>query len=783
MYWRRTILSLIAIFVLLVGPSVVMVQAAYVPSAMVTHTQSFDRAENNHTYVYAPGIENFMQNSFLEHEDDVDWERYNYQEDSWNEGSGSYSGPATREFYMGDGYNADWGMFGDDESLPAFYLFDTEDPESYLGRISSYNVFPLTLNEEHSLVAESGYIYIGTFNVTDEEFFHMTVTSHQDGVECNGLVYDSEFRYLTEWGLDDADIDVFPFKATGNGTYYVLFEFYAPDPAAVPFDFLIEPVVPDVLAFGDVVEGNLPGSEIIFDAETGNSWVFEQKRPNVHTYKFSTNSTDIGKLSVLFANLGGIVASYETRATITGCLFEDYWAFWDFIDYPSDVFYYTSFANETYYLTVQGLDNTDFTIFNQLVTLPELPLNEEFFIQNWQADRIVEPYYLSLGQDSVVRVNSTEWSSGFRWNFRTLKANGEFLSFTMNEGTSFEGASTYYLPAGEYLIEAHSQSSSASGLYEFNLGPILDGAGAVAVDVDRIIGMRVPVENMMFHRMNTTLMTQDNVTVDLDIDILNNYGDLDIWSMQQLGNRQSGTSWIEFGTNESSVMLGDATTFSEMFCDGYVVIAVAPYRIRNNTAGITNDLFGRTVDFNIEFYEDAETIVTESDSVALGSEFGWTNFTLYTPGDANELYALTITGAEGIWMNFTIYTEDVTAWSAVAYQDIDGCPQFLDWDNLDAMWAGNVVNGTFQFGGISGEILLVFDVDRDLVVNGTLSIGITPMAMNDLTYLSMPTYYSYGYVPGPVGLGIDPVLAIAGVGIIAVVVVVVVVVLKKRGTF
>ncbi|MCK5237957.1 MAG: hypothetical protein KAR33_00325 [Candidatus Thorarchaeota archaeon] len=786
MYWRRTILSLFAIFVLLVGPSVVMVQAAYVPSAMVTHTQSFDRAENNHTYVYTEGPPNSLYNTeFLTQEEDVDSVWYGYQETTWQRNVMTYPGPAERRTTLSSFYTADWGWLDSSHMIPSFWDFSTEDPESEIGYESVYNVFPLAVNAEYSLVVDSRQVYIGTFNVTDEEFFHLTVTSHQDGCDFYWDIFDYDMRRLADGYMEDGNIEVTPFKNSGEGTYYLIFEMYSDDAAPVTVDFLIESIVPERLLFGDVVEGTLPGSEVIFDEENNNAWVIEQLRPNVHTYKFSTNSTQFGRLSVLFESLGGIVFSYDTRASITACLFEEYYyeyAFWWDLYTPSDVFYYTAFENETYYVTIQGMDNTGFTIINQMVDIPVLPMNEEFYIENWDAGYTIRPYRLSLGQDSVLRVNRTEWSSGFHWEFFTLLPDGHFESFVAGEGSTFEGATSYYVPAGDYLILARSEAAWASGLYEFNFGPVLDGAGAVAVEVDRLLGVRVPIENLMFYRTNITLMTQDNVSVNADFDFLNNYGYNEYAINVLLGNRQSGTSWEAYGTNTTSLELGLDISSYTMFCDGYAIIVVAPYRIRNNTAGITNDLFGRTVDYEITFDEDEARIIHGIDTAAIGSEFSWTNFSLTTDGDSTEYYAVRITDAAGVWMNISFLVEDIDDMWAYAYQDIDGRPQRLTWNYLDDSFMGTINDGAFEMGGISNDILLIFGLDRYLAINTTLAIGITPYDANDLTYLPIPSYYAYGSIPGPVAAGIDPALAIAGVGIVAVVVVVVVVVLKKRGS-
>ena len=133
-------------------------------------------------------------------------------------------------------------------------------------------------------------------------------------------------------------------------------------------------------------------------------------------------------------------------------------------------------------------------------------------------------------------------------------------------------------------------------------------------------------------------------------------------------------------------------------------------------------------------------------------------------------------------MNISFLVEDIDDMFAYAYQDFNGRPQRLTWTQLDDSFVGTINDGAFEMGGISNDILLIFSLDRYLAINTTLAIGITPYDANGLTFLPIPSYYSYGIIPGPAPVVIDPALAIAGIGIIAVVVVVVVVVLKKRGS-
>lgn len=782
-YGRRLVLSITLISVLLIGPTLAMVDAAILPYATVTHSQSFDRAENNHTYVRVDQA-TWFANDFLDHEEDISYTSYSISRTGWSSGSESFTGPAEREFSWTTSESASWGWISESIPLPQFYDFTTEHEDSDIGATHFYNVFPMVINEEHTLLMESGYMYIGTFNVTDEEFFHLTVDSHQDGLEMYWMIIDSHGRGITENGLDNGDIEITPFATYGNGTYYLLIMYQSSDPAITPVDLLLEPVVPTTIGIGEMVEGILPGSET-YIAEDGSLY-YREIPPTAHTYKFSTNSTQYACLQYGINYPGPtMMISYPTHALIMGSLMRDevidYPYMWA-TEFPSDCFFYTSFANESFYITMQGMDNAEYYIINQLVDVPDLPVNQEFFIQNWRAGLVRMPYVLNLGQDSVLRLNRTEWSSGFNWEAWTIKDNGLYDTFSISEAGTFEDASTIYLPAGEYLIIATSQGSDASGLYEFNIGPVLEGAGNVNVPVDRLLGVRVPVENLMFYRSNLTLLNHDNITVSVEVDFLNELGLNEFATSTTLGNRQSGTSWQAFGVNTTSWELGLSGSSYSQFCDGNLIIAISPYAVLNNTGGGGgNELWGRTADFEITFDEDAERILTEEDSVVVGDELTWYNFTLAELGDATERYALRITMPAGVWVNVSIYGEDMDDLDIYVYQDIDGCPIYAPWATLDNTLVGTIhTEGAFQFGSVSDEILMIFDVSRLLVEEGSLDIGITPFLTNAFEWLPTPDYYNYGDTPGPVPVGMDPGLAIGVVAVVGIVVVVVVVVLLKK---
>ncbi len=765
-----------------------MVDAAYFPYADVTQTQSFDRAVNNHTYVYAANPAQYWYgNQFLVQEENAAWTNYQYMKNSWDSSyAGSAAGPAERTFNFNPYSSASWGWLSDSVLLPEFYDFTTAHPDSSLGSKQMYRVFPLVLGQSNTLLMDSGYIYIGTFNVTNEEFFHMTTTGHQDNVEVDWTVFDYNGRDLVDGGLIGGDIEVTPFPSVGNGTYYLMIAAYSEDTAPVPVDILMESVVPEAIAFGAGVQGNLPGSEIVVNTDQGNSFTYQEKRPNVFTYKVSTNSTEYGCLSFALNYPEAFTSTYNTRISITSNkfvhgIYSDYlWG--DAPNLPSDSFYYTSFANETYYITVQGMDNVDYMIFNQAANLESLLVNQPFFIQNWQSDNKIQAYKLNLGHDAVLRVNRTETNGGFDWSFWTIGDSGMYEQLSISEGNTFSSATTMYIPAGRYIVTATSYQHGSTGLYEFNMGPIVDGAGNVAVDSGSLVGIRVPVQDLTFYRTNVTLTTHDNVTVSSDIDFLNMYGGNVRATSATLGNRQTGTSWEAYGNNKTSIVSGFSTVY-DMYCDGNAIIVVAPYQVLNNTGGGGgNEYHIYTANFKVTFEDVGSKVLTADESAIVGSGLVWHNFTLSELGDSSEFYALRITVPAGTWLNISTYAEDVNSGSVYAYQDVMGCPTRLTYNDLQDTMTGSISSeASFQFGSISNDILLVFSVSRQLAGEGYLNIGIQPLKTNTFQYQPLPNYYHYGAIPGPAPAPLDPALLIGGVAVVAVVVVVVVFVLKKRG--
>ncbi|MDF1540821.1 MAG: hypothetical protein P1Q69_18130 [Candidatus Thorarchaeota archaeon] len=780
-YGKRILLTTIALITLL-GPLIVSAQAAMLPMRVEVYQNDFVSDSNGNTYVSFEGKDAWNQNPmYLDQDEDVNYDRFPYERTVWFWGTGSYAGPAYRRENIGTSLTqSNWGWLDVGHALNEFYIFENTTNEYSLGLDEQRVVFPLSIGVESTLLMESGMSYYGSFNVTDEEFFHLTIGSYQDDVEFGIGVIDPDGRWLAEWYLGDGNIDVWPFKPTGNGTYFVYINYYNYDNDAALVKLLLESVEPMALALGDMAEGVLEGSEVFIGADS--SVVHREKAPHAVTYKVSTNSTTAGIVRSFF-NLPEITPlstdMYEPWIFVTSDAYYDQvidYAWMYGFGYYTDAFHYQSFANETYYLTVLGMDETSYVLTNSMAYAPDLPLNEIFYIENHMAAEKQFLYTLNLGQDSVLKVNSTETGDGFDWELWTIDGNKAVWDISLSDNSAFSSATTYYIPAGNYLVLADAGSSNAEGWYNFNLGPVLQGEGAVSVDVGSIIGMRVATDPMTFYRMNQTLTTHDNVTVATDVDILNHLGGSIRGATTTLGTRQDGVYWHAFGANMTSWELGTSSTSYSMFTDEFAIITFAPYQAQNNTAGLVSDWYNEyTCDFEMTFYEDGDTYVNGTSQVNVGSSPVWNNVTLGDPGDNNERYVMEISCSADTWFNFSVYVEDVDSFTAYAYQDVEGLSQRLTWDSLNDLLTGSTGSeASFQFGSISPNMLLVFEIDRTQVEEGRLDVLITPFVTNDYVYAPQVEYFG-----GETGAGststplvIDPLLVVGGIAIVAVVVVV-----------
>ena len=771
--YRRVAISVFAISLMLLGITMSPVSAAYIPIENETFDQSFVAEENGHTYLYVDNEILFAQSNLI-HNRDVNIERYFYQSSSWSNSFSAYPGPAERKYSFSQGSYLHSGWLDNGTVLQSYHDFaNTSSAPLEISASSERNVFPAEIGVQSSVILDAGALNIGTFNLTNEEFIHVTLGGRTDNADISMLIIDPFGRLLMDGYVSGGSIDVFPFAPTGPGMYQIFLFCYSDNDNLAIADFKIDPVTPTELPIGGIVDGVLPGSEHI--VEDDGSMVQQEKAPTAITYKFRTNSTTPARLQYAF-NIPDITEDiyyrYEPWMLITsGAFFFEGmpYAFGAYFDQYSDPFYYQSFQNETYYATVIGMENVGYTLYHDQPAIEELPINQEFYIENVGTSNELQVFSLQLSQDSVMRVNSTEGTYGYDWDLWTVDNDMLFHWLEIDDNSVFGDSDIYYIPAGEYLVSARCSDSEASGFYEFNVGPVIDGVGSVAVDNGGLIGVRFDTSVLSLYNLTVSLNTHGNVTAGTDIEVLNTYGGYVTNLDSILGNRQSGVSWVEYPLNFTSNII-------ENFYEGFGIAVISPYYVQNNTAGLPgNALNDYTLDYTVGLEDGAPWMYNSTALISIDT--GWYNFTLGDPGDAYEYHVLMVNCSEGIWMNVSVYVEDVSDWECSVYQAVDGRFQRLNWGSLDDTFVGSSSGeSAFQVGSISDMLYFVFDVERILADEGRLDIEITQFLTNNFEFMP-PVMYQ-----GAAASGIDAttLTLVAGGGIAIVAVVIVIIIVKKR---
>jgi hypothetical protein len=329
-------------------------------------------------------------------------------------------------------------------------------------------LFPLPVGVESSVVMDPGVAHVGVFNVTDQEFFHLTVSSRQDSTYVGISIMDSHQRFYGWDELEGGDINVIPFAPDGPGMYFVVLLSETDNSGLEVIDILLQPITPDELAFGEVVEGVLEGSEQIVKSNPGDI-VYQEKAPQAHTYSFSANSTHPGKLRYALNHPeldDDVYVPFDPFVHVTSgaWYFEGpLTRYTDWLSDDGDVYHYQSFQNETYYITFVGMEETTYVLLNEMPDVPLLPLNQEFYIESRWNDEAKILFRLPLGQDSVIKVNSTE-DGGFTWYLWRTFDDGVYRRIQIGDSSTFHNAQPYYVPAGYYLVEAEAGGYDYSGL-------------------------------------------------------------------------------------------------------------------------------------------------------------------------------------------------------------------------------------------------------------------------------------------------------------------------------
>ncbi|TXT55309.1 MAG: exported protein of unknown function [Candidatus Thorarchaeota archaeon] len=777
---RKVNLSLFAMVLLFGSLILPVVSAAYTPAEKQTETQSLETANNGHAYLYEHGGPNILDtHDYLEHDEDIDYTTYDYTSSSWSTDSGSYNGPAYRTNYLKGTNYADYGMWHDGDPMGYFWDFQNTTDEVELSTTQQWYTFVMPIGEDVGLVVDSYQTYYGTFNVTTEEFFHLTITSNHDDIYIQGYVIDPNGQGVAYFEVNNGDIGIFPVPVYAPGMYAIIFEANVDSLGLPTMDLRIDSITPQVINFGESIEGVLSGSEVGLDSN--NDLIHDEMAPTIHTYKLTSNSTHPAyfEYAINYHELAPLYTMTAPSIILQTSLNEFTYSADHYVEYLSNIgekHWYQSFGNNSYYLSFSGMDNIEYTLYHDQPVVPELPINEEFYVENYDVAGELMAYRFYLSQDAIIKVNSTEVNSGFDWDM--IYSDGtNFQWIGITDSTTFHGARHYYLKAGTYLVLLEANSWNSAGHYTVNLGPIVDGLGNYAVDLEDLIGVRFDVNVHTFNEFNVTLRNQANITVRSDIDFMTMYGSDVANYATTYSNRQNGLDWMAYsGVNMSTLQFGESTDY-RYFPDGYGILVISPYEVENNTGGIVSDFYNEyTVDYGITHRDYTSDYINGTKSVDVGTSSVWANFTLGDPGDAMEYYWLVINCSEGVWMNFTVYTDDVTDYRFAALQESKrGCPQILEWDDISggSAWS-SATEAWYEFGSMSDQIILYIEIDRDLLDEGSFDILIQPYTTN---HRESPVLQYAGYVPGTGGfdiLGQNMPLIIGGVAVAAIVIVVLV---------
>ncbi len=767
--------SIFAIMVMIMGLVVLPVSTAFAPVTNEMTEQSFEADDDGHTYLYVSSELDYQSRDYLVHDGDVDISTYAYDDNSWDSDSYSFEGPATRDYPFQTLDYVKRGWLDNGTALGQFIDFANTTSDSLeIGAESERRVFPLEVGTTNSIVLEQSVPHYGTFNLTNEEFIHVTVASRQDDTMLSCSVSSPDGVVYGQLFLTDGNIDVMPIRPDGPGMYILYIDAWTAANSFCTVDVTIESITPIDFPVDTIIEGVLPGSEYIAEVESGDL-VHTETAPTAITYKFYSNTSYPERIRWAM-NLpelqSDVYNPYTPRLRITSDAYtmsDIVYRYSESYGYAEDPFYFQSFQNERYYMTVLGMENVEYVLQHDVPTSNPLPINQEFYIENMQSDVTNEIFTLDLSEDSIFRVNTTA-ANNYDWRIYSVFENMIYRSFGILTNPTFQNSQIYYLPAGTYFVKARATSYSAFGHYEFNFGPVVDGTGPVSVDDGSLIGVRFDTNALDWYNVSVAFNTHDNVTVSTDVQILNTFGENVMNSGASFGNRQSGVGWVEYTNNHTSWIRYE-------FVDGFGIAVISPFYVQDNTAGLVSDqVFGHSLDYTVAVEDGTPWRFNDTASISVAT--GWYNFTLGDPSDPTEWYLLSLDCNPETWMTVSVYVEDVTDWECELYQKVGPSFQYLEWDDISTTFSGSYTDeGTFQFGSIGDTLNLVFWIDRTQAGEGRLDITIETHVTNTFDFMDPLQYMGNGAgVVPPVDMG----LAAAGIGIAAVAIVVVVVVILKK---
>ncbi len=776
----------------MVATSFTSVSAVAVPYAYQSGSQSLTRAADGNIYTVIPG-DNVVQTPplYLSHSEDINFETYMYSDTSWNRAIGSLTGPANRSTNFPLWSTDSDGWLDPGVSYPTFWklLNQTNDLSASVNwRIRE---FPLAVGQNATTILESNSISMGLLNITTEaEMYHITVQNPQDDTELYVMGVDPQGRLDVDMYVGPGDISLYPLQFTGTGLYKIII--YADSAAAafVPVTISIESVEPIVLPAGQLTQGVLSGSEWIVNQESGDVYYKEQV-PTAYTFKVTSPEGRPGRLrySLNFPEFSS--GTYETRdpvifitANISQASFGAPSIFLSGLGMFGHEWWYQSYENQSYYVTITGMDNVEFSFLNDVPEAKELPVNTNLFLDAGYAIDSVYGYTLHLSEDSLLSINSTEYNGGYSWQLGTYHNGNYFFSY-LSDSHNFPDASVYYLPAGDYVVNAFPGSISAYGFYTFTVGPVLDGTGVYSVADSSILGVRVSADILNDYAANVTLTTNDNVSVTTDIQLFSEVGRSIGKTTSTMGHYQTGFGWSALGNNFTMYECGLLT--SRRVDDGSLIISVKPYSTRNTTGGVlSNNLPGKMHTFDIDFVDYTSEAFNGTAALDATSGTGSHSIVLEEPQDATEKYVLDLSLKPNTWYNVSVQTQDVTDLSMNLFQDYNGRANVITWGYLSQTKVGTLEDFGVQFGSIGSDAALVISIDRDpLVDGGWINVTVTEFLTNEISVplialnLPFPVVTVGGALPSD-WLAQNGLVVTGGIVAGVAVVVLILVVLKKR---
>ena len=744
-----------------------------VSAAQIEMTEEqFERAyaanPNNHTYVYVePDALGTTSKTTLHVDQDLQMRRYAFDGNGWTYYDAAYIAPDDTPFVWNMFGTMSGSIFSNTSILPTFITsIGADGGPAGLNTTVERMSFQLRAGQVASVVLEPDIWYFGVLAITSEEFIHLTISSRQDYTTgWSVTVVDPEGRVMGGVSGSEGDSVVLPFKPSGPGTYIVGITASANSQGMLIFDLLPQAVAPTQVAFGELVQGVLSGSELVVESDTG-SIVYKAKAPTVHTYKFYSEDVALISYSFNYPELSlPIVPLTPVSMMISSDAFVPYYDFGQrystTIATPTgDIVYYRSSNGETYYVSVMGADDVEYALYHEGNVAVQLPTNQEFTVTNDESYLVKKAYKLNLTHDSFVNLNSSASALDYDWVVWAVYGNEMCLTQQLQWAATMQTASFYYLPAGYYVFQVTAEAG-VSDEFEFNIGQVYDEPTAV---ISRVGGFRVDSTTMTYYNATLRLLNHDNITVRTHLVFYDRYMIPTSNTNPILANRWNGTNWLPHPSYDNYTQVVTSNTLT----DDHYLVAVCPYRVSNNTPTATNDYVDYPVQYSIESEDYTNVYFDDTASLVIGTTAEEHNFTLSLPGAATEYYQVNLSVPKGTWFNVTIIAEDVDTFSAILLQDWGTRTHRTQWTDLNDELVGSIgTELSFQFGSISDSMKLILNVGRDLADNGSLYVRITPF--NTSLYTNPPALVAQGpdllaTLAGyalPIGIGLAVVVVVA----------------------